>query len=72
MALVCSAVIENDQERRAIMAWVRSSNPTSYSEIEKTVSMTFDGDPKDPDYSGKYWGIIHVFEQYPDHSIQSN
>lgn len=65
----CSAVIENDQERKAVMAWVRASNFQSYSEIGSTVSVTFVEDPNDPDNSSKKWGVIHFFEQYAEHSI---
>lgn len=64
-----SAVIENDQERKAVMAWVRASNFHSYSEVGNKVSVTYMEDPDDPESSSKKWGVIHFFEQYPEHSI---
>lgn len=69
MKLQCSARIENEQERKAIMSWVRSVANAGYSEIEDKVSLTYTGDPTHDD--GHYWGIVHVFEQYAEHEITS-
>lgn len=67
--LQCSAVIPNDQERKAIMAWVKSSKAQTYEEKDQTVSLTYEPDENDPEASSTWWGIVHVFEQYADHSI---
>lgn len=65
----CWAEIPNDQERKAVMAWVRSSNFVNYSEINSRVSVTYEDDPNDPDSSSKRWGVIHFFEHYSEHGI---
>lgn len=70
--LECSAVIENKQERRAIMAWIKSSKAESYSEVGNTVSITYKPAKDDPEASSTWWGMIHVFEQYPEHTINGS
>lgn len=67
--LQCSAVISDDQDRKAIMAWVRASKAQAYGEKDQTVSLTYELDENDPEASSTWWGIIHVFEQYAEHSI---
>lgn len=68
----CWADIPNEQERKAVMAWVRAGSFESFSEIGIRVSVVYQSNPKDPDDSSKRWGIIHFFEQYPVHSISGN
>lgn len=70
MKLVCSARIENEQERRAIMSWVRVVANGGFSELGDKVSLTYIGNNEDPENSSRWWGIIHVFEQYPEHTIE--
>lgn len=65
----CWAIIEDDQERKAVMAWVRASNFESYSEIGNKVTVTYVKDTEDPDSNSKLWGTIHFFEQYAEHGI---
>lgn len=65
----CWADIENDQERKAVMAWVRASKFTSYSEQGIRVTVVYEPDPEDRDANGKMWGTIHFFEQYKSHGI---
>lgn len=67
--LVCSARIENENERKAVMAWVRQVANGGYSEIEDRVTMTYIS-VNDQEESGRWWGIIHFFEHYPEHSIE--
>lgn len=65
----CWANIPDEQERKAVMAWVRASNFSGYSEIGEKVSVTYEDTPDDPDNDSKRWGVIHFFEQYPEHGI---
>lgn len=65
----CWADIPNEQERKAVMAWVRAGNFESYSEIGIRVFVTYEDNPNDPDSSSKRWGVIHFFEHYPEHGI---
>lgn len=67
--LECWTNIPNEEERRAVMAWVRSSDFESYSEIGDKVSVTWKEKPNNPETNSHYWGIIHFFEQYPEHAI---
>ncbi len=68
--VMCSAKIPNQQERKAIMSWVRSVANGGYSEVGDSVYMTYEQQTEDSDSSGRWWGIIHVFEQYPEHSVE--
>lgn len=68
--VICSAIIERDPERQAIIAWVRCVANGGFSEIGNKVSMTYIEQPDDPDNSSRKWGIIHTFEQYPEHAIE--
>jgi len=70
MRLECSARIPNEEERRAVMMWVRMVANVGYSEVEDTVRLIYEGDPASDD--GQYWGIIHTFENYAEHTITSN
>lgn len=67
--LVCSARIENESERKAVMAWVRQAANGGYSEVGETVTMTYISQD-DQEESSRWWGIIHFFEYYPEHSIE--
>lgn len=67
--LECSAIITKDEERKAVMAWVRASNFSSYAEIGNKVTVTYEYDPSDQEATSKKWGVIHFFEQYPEHTI---
>lgn len=69
--LECWAEIPNEKERKAVMAWVRAGKFKSYSEIDTRVNVTYEDDPNDQDSSGRYWGIVHFFESYPEHHIYS-
>lgn len=68
----CWAEIPNDVERQSVMSWVRSANFRSFSEIGDRVSVTYESSPTDSDSNSKYWGVIHFFEQYPNHSIATS
>lgn len=70
--LECSAVVEDDEERNLLMKWVRDSKFQGYSDMNKTISVTYVEDPDDPDKSIKTWAIIRLFEQYPIHSIHQS
>lgn len=65
----CWATIEDEQERKSVMAWVRAGNFESYAEVGTRVSVTYKSDPEDPDDSSRKWGVIHFFEHYPEHGI---
>lgn len=65
--LVCSATISNSNERDLICEWLRGTEGCSYSVIGHTVMATYPGVNKDN--SDVYWGIVHMFEQYQEHSI---
>lgn len=65
-----SAVISNDAERSAVMAWIRASKFHSYSEVGNTVHVSYLDDPSDPENSSRKWALIHYFEQYPEHEIK--
>lgn len=67
--LNCSMRIENEQERKAMLAWVRTAANGGYSEIGETLHFTYEGDPSTDD--GKYWGIVHTVENYAEHAIES-
>lgn len=67
--LNCTMRVENDQERKAMMAWVRCVANCGYSEVGSTIYLTYQGDPATDD--GRYWGIVHTFETYPEHTINS-
>lgn len=67
--LNCSMAIEEEPERKAMLAWVKTVANGGYSEIENMLSFTYLGDPAHDD--GKYWGIIHTVSHYKEHSIES-
>lgn len=69
--LECWAEIPEEAERKAVMAWVRASDFTGYSEMRSRVSVSWEEKPDDPDSSSHYWGIIHFFEQYSEHYINA-
>lgn len=69
MKLNCSARISNEQERKAMMAWVATVANGGYSEIGEEIHLTYIGDPASDD--GRYWGIVHTMEQYDEHIITS-
>lgn len=66
--LVCSAVIENDQERRAILAWAQTVANAGFSEIGNVITVNYKTDDI-VENCGTWWGIVAVFEQYPKHTI---
>lgn len=68
----CWAVIENDEERKSVMDWVRSSNFDGYSELGDKVFVTYTVNSLDPESNSKKWGLINFFEKYPEHSIYSD
>lgn len=51
------------------MSWAKSAANAGYSEIGDKVSLTYIGGPTHD--GGRYWGIVHVFEQYAEHEITS-
>ncbi|MCM1323267.1 MAG: hypothetical protein NC218_03690 [Acetobacter sp.] len=63
MKVEVNARIENPEERKAFMAWVRT-HAHGYSEIGEVVSMSVITDDK-----AKAQSIINVFEAYPEHTI---
>lgn len=63
MKVEVSARIENPEERKAFMAWVRT-HAHSYSELGETVSMSVETQDK-----AEAQGIINVFEAYEEHTI---
>lgn len=69
--LECWAEIPEETERKVVMAWVRASDFVGYSEIGSRVSVSWEEKPNDLDSSSHYWGIIHFFEQYPEHYINA-
>lgn len=66
--LVCSAVIPNEPERKAILAYVKTVANGGFSEKGSVVAATFETESVLQD-CGKWWGLIAVFEQYEEHSI---
>lgn len=67
----CSAYIPNDDERDLICEWLKDTEGCSYHVVGKTIIATYT-QPDSPNNSDIYWGFIHIFEQYQDHSITHN
>lgn len=67
--LNCTMRVENDQERKAMMAWVAMVANGGYSELGDTIHLTYLGDPTSD--NGRYWGIVHTVEHYAEHTIES-
>lgn len=70
MLLVCSAVIPHEGERKAIMAWARTVANEGCREDGETVHLNYRAQPDDPDDSGRWYGIMHTFEGYAEHSVE--
>lgn len=66
----CSAVVRNEAERKALMAWVRTVANGGFSELGTTINMIYVEDEEDIENSSRKWAIIHTFEQYDNHSIE--
>lgn len=67
--LECWAEIHDEEERESIVSWVKSGGFKGYSVNGPRVSVCYEGDPNDPEENSKRWGLIHLFEGYPEHGI---
>lgn len=68
--LICSATIPNDDERSLICEWLRSTTNCSHTVFGLTVTATYPALNKDN--SDVYWGLVHMFEQYSEHTIETH
>lgn len=68
--VVCSAKIESEPMRNAIMAWVEGIANGGYRVEGDTIHMTYHEILDDPDNHSRKWAIIHYFEMFPEHSIE--
>lgn len=66
--VVASAHIPNEDERSLICEWLQQTDGCTYNVIGTTVVASYAKDDT-PNNSDIYWGLVHMFEQYPDHSI---
>lgn len=66
--LVCTALVKDDDERRLICDWLHQTDGCSYNVVGKTIMATYVKEDT-PNNSDIYWGIVHMFEQYQDHSV---
>lgn len=64
--LFCSAVIDDEGERRAILDWV-SKVAYECHEVGTTIDLSYRELPSDQ--NPKLWALIHWFEKYPEHTI---
>lgn len=71
MKLVCSAHIPDDNERDLVCGWLRDTDGCDYDIFGTTVTAAYTP-TKAPDSSNIYRGLIRLFEQYPDHSINQH
>lgn len=68
--LICSAMISDENERDLICEWLRKTDGCTHTVIGQTVTATY---PQlNRDNSDVYWGIVHMFEQYEEHSIETH
>lgn len=67
--VTCSAVIQDDNERKLVVDWVKSVANRGYSEDGDRVTLTYEELPGDHDSS--YWAIVHFFEGCESHEITS-
>lgn len=71
MKMVCTALIPTSDERGLVCDWLREIPCCTYNVIGTTVVATYQEDVT-PNQSDYFWGLIHMFEQYPEHSIDTN
>lgn len=67
--VTCSAVIADSDERELVLQWVQLVANKGYSVVGNKVTMTYEEQQDDHDSS--YWAIVHFFEGYKDHEIES-
>lgn len=69
MKLICSATVSDQSERQALLSWVRTVANGGYSEFGTTVTVVCNlEDTEEGDKAAR--GVIRVFENYPEHSIE--
>lgn len=68
--VVCSALVADANERDLICEWLRNTEGCSYNVIGHTVTATYPALTNDN--SDTYWGLVHMFEQYKEHSIEQH
>lgn len=65
--VVCTATIADAGERDLICEWLRKTPNCSYSVVGKTVTANYPALNKEN--SDVYWGLVHMFEHYAEHSV---